>query len=128
MDMDEIELVLEAASFTGPERREVQQRFDTPFGDLLSFTLEAMQSGRGRIAPLVDSRDGVHYFPDEVLQFMVWVQARRANPAASLEDFDHLTLRDLNDARARGIKGKATGPETSTSSSPGSDSAGSSPA
>lgn len=127
--MDTDELVLNPGSFTGPERREMQQRFDVPFGDLMAYTVGAIRPGRKyRTEPLVDVRDGTHHFPDEVLQFMAWVQAKRTDPEAKLEDFDHLTLRDLADARARGIQGKAPEPETSTRSSPDSSSAASSPA
>lgn len=125
------ELVLEPGSFTGPERREVQQRLKVPFGDLMVYTHEAVnrlyEESPADLRVLV-AADGALVFPDEVLQVMVWVQARRADPEAQLEDFDHLTLRDLNSARIRGIKGKATSGETSTTSSPESPSADSSPA
>jgi len=117
------ELVLNLMSFTGPERREMQQRFDTPFADLVQYTFDAIANRTERQAPLVDGRDGARYFADEVIQFGLWVQARRTNPDALLEDFDHLTILELHNARARGIPGKATGPEPSTRSSPGSGSA-----
>lgn len=123
-DEAETELVLNLMSFTGPERRELQQRFDQPFGDLVEYTFQAIRAGRTEPqAPLVDGRDGARYFADEVMQFALWVQARRTNPDAQLEDFDGLSLLDLHLARARGIPGKASGPGKSTRSSPGSGSA-----
>lgn len=122
-DEAETELVLNLMSFTGPERREVQQRFDQPFADLVEYTFQAIRVRTEPQAPLVDGRDGARYFADEVLQFALWVQARRTNPDAQLEDFDHLTILDLHNARARGIPPKATEPERSTRSSPASGSA-----
>ena len=121
------ELVLDLMSFTGPERREVQQRFDQPFADLIEYTFQSIRAGRATPqAPLVDGRDEARYFPDEVLQFALWVQVRRTNPDAKLEDFDGLTILDLHLARSRGLPGKAPGPETSTRSSPDAGSASSS--
>lgn len=123
------ELVLNPGSFTGPERREVQQRFKVPFGDLLDYTYQAVrralaeQRGADPL-PVLAGADGALVFPDEVLQVMVWLQARRSDPDAQLEDFDGLTMADLNSARLRGLRPKATGPEPSTRSSPGSGSAG----
>lgn len=129
-DEAETELVLHVGSFTAPERREVQQRFDHMFGDLLVYTFNAVIRGPiagERTPPLVDSRDGAQYWPDEILQYMLWVQTRRTDPAAKLEDFDELTLVELANARARGLPPKATEPEPSTRSSPGSGSAEPSP-
>lgn len=126
------ELVLDAASFTGPERRDVQQRFAIPFGDLLTYTFDAMIAGAradaAPLAPLVDPRDGALHFPDDVVQYMLYVQARRTDPAATVEQFDHLTLRDLANARARGIPKPAApaGNRRSPTSPNGSGSAGSS--
>lgn len=130
--MDEDELVLSPGSFTGPERREVQQHLKIPFADLMMYTSEAVNrlylDTPGDPQRPLTAPDGALVFPDEVLQVMVWVQARRADPEAKVEDFDHLTMRDLNSARIRGIRGKATSGETSTTSSPESPSADSSPA
>lgn len=128
------ELILMPGSFTGPERREVQQRLKVPFGDLMIYTYEAVNrlytddDSTGDQLRVLVATDGALVFPDEVLQVMVWVQARRDDPTAQLEDFDHLTMRDLNSARIRGIRGKATSGETSTTSSPESPSADSFPA
>jgi hypothetical protein len=126
-DEAETELVLNPGSFTGPERREVQQRLKIPFGDLLDYTHQAVRRALAtELAdpqPVLMAADGAMVFPDEVLQVMAWVQARRADPTAQLEDFDGLTLSDLNSARLRGLRPKATEPERSTRSSPGSGSA-----
>ncbi len=130
------ELVIEPGSFTGPERRLIQQQFKIPFGDLLTFTQQAVLRVFSTDAPDPEARDvqvltaadGTLVYPDEVLQAMVWVQALRADPAAQLEDFDGLTLRDLNNARVRGLRGKAPAGGSSTTSSPESPSASLSPA
>lgn len=127
--MDTDELVLNPGSFTGPERREVQQRLKVPFTDLMAYTLEAIdriyQESPSEPRVLV-AADGALVFPDEVLQVMVWVQARRDDPEAKLEDFDQLTMADLNSARIRGLRGKANSGSTSTTSSTESPSADSS--
>lgn len=131
--MTDDEVVLNPASFTGPERRRVQQAIKLAFGDLMAYTLRAVQrlydtdSLATPLAPLV-TPDGTLVFPDEVLQVMVWVQTLRTDPEAKLEDFDHLTIAELNSARIRGVRGKATGDSSSTTSSPESPSADSSPA
>ena len=49
----ETELVLNLMSFTGPERREVQQRFDQPFADLVEYTFQAIRVRTEPQAPLV---------------------------------------------------------------------------
>ena len=129
--MDTDELVLNPGSFTGPERREVQQRLKIPFADLMIYTQQAVnrlyQDSPDELRVLA-AADGTLVFPDEVLQVMVWVQARRDDPEAKLEDFDQLTMADLNSARIRGLRGKANSDSTSTTSSPESPSASSSPA
>lgn len=122
------ELVLTPGSFTGPERREVQQRFKIPFAGLLGYTVEAIRAGVDGPVSVLAGADGTLVFPDEVMQFMAWVQARRTNPAAQLDDFDGLTLGELHDARDRGLRGKAPTGNSSTTSSPESPSADSSPA
>lgn len=122
------ELVLDPGSFTGPERREVQHRLKLPYAELLDYTHEAvrravMVNPPPGTQPVLANADGVLVFPDEVLQVMAWVQTRRTQPEAQLEDFDGLTLRDLNGAWLRGFRPKASGPGKSTRSSPGSGSA-----
>ena len=126
-------LVLNPASFTGPERRLVQQTLKLGFSDLMAYTRQAVnrlyeaEAWATPLAPLVRA-DETLVFPDEVLQAMVWVQSLRTDAEAKLEDFDHLTMSDLNSARIRGLQGKATGDSSSTTSSSGSPSADSSPA
>lgn len=133
--MADVEVALNPGSFTGPERRLVQQHLKIPFADLLTYTREAVY----RLYPLPDEEpadlrvlvaaDGALVFPDEVLQVMVWVQALRTDPDVKLEDFDQLTMADLNNARVRGInRGKASMGGSSTTSSTESPSADSSPA
>lgn len=122
------ELVLNPGSFTGPERRQVQQHLKIPFGDLLDYTHQAVRRALATELPaepqaVLVAVDGAMVFPDEVLQVMAWVQARRDRPDAQLEDFDGLTLADLNSARIRGLRPKAIEPGTSERSSPGSGSA-----
>lgn len=134
---DADELVLNPGSFTGPERRLVQQHLKVPFADLMKYTREAVY----RLLPaepgdpnpddlrVLVAADGALVFPDEVLQVMAWIQARRTNPDAQLEDFDGLTMSDLNSARLRGMRqGKALTGGSSPTSSTGSPSADSSPA
>lgn len=127
------ELVLNPGSFTGPERREVQHHFRVPFGDLLDYTHDALRRALAvtpppEPQPVMAAADGTLIFPDEVLQVMVWVQARRTNPDAQLEDFDNLTLAQLNGAHYRGLRPKAPTSGSSTTSPTGSPSAESSPA
>lgn len=129
--MDTDKLILNPGSFTGPERREVQQRLKIPFADLMIYTRQTVSrlyEEEPEDLRVLVAADGALVFPDEVLQVMVWVQARRTDPSLALEDFDQLTLSDLNSARIRGLRGKPTGPEMSTTSSPESPSADSSPA
>ncbi len=131
-DDDADKVVLDPRSFTGPERREVQQLLKVPFADLLAYTREAVmrlfETEPGELRVLV-AADRALVFPDEVLQVMVWVQARRADPDVKLEDFDGLTMSDLNSARIRGLRqGKALTGGSSTTSSTESPSADSSPA
>lgn len=129
---DDDELVLEPGSFTGPERREVQQHLKVPFAELLAYTRDAVvrlyDKEPDGVLRVLTAADGALVFPDEVLQMMVWVQARRADPDAQLEDFDQLTMSDLNSARIRGLRGKALTGGSSTTSSTGSPSADSFPA
>lgn len=122
------EFVLDAKSFDSAERMECQVRFDTPFGDLMRYTLAAIDARRPGPLQLLETRAGATVWPDEVLQFMVWVQARRTDPDAALADFDGLTIGELAQARVRGAVGKAPTATMSTSSSPGPGSADSSPA
>lgn len=126
---DDDELVIAPGSFSGPERRELQHRFKVPFGDLMTYTFDAaMKAGGDEPLRVLAGADGTLIYPDEVMQVMAWVQARRTNPDTVLEDFDGLTLRDLYNARARGLRGKALTGGSSTTSPTESPSADSYPA
>lgn len=112
------ELVLNAGSFNAAERREVQRQFDTAFGDLLQYLRDYIAAEReGPMQTAIAARDGTRYFPDEILAFMLWVEARRTDPAARLEDYDDLSEAALRSAHVRGLLGKAgtpsRGPRTS---------------
>lgn len=111
-------LVLDAKSFDSAERLECQVRFDIPFGDLMQYTLAAVDARRTEPLQLLVTRAGETVWPDQVMQFMVWVQARRTDPTVTLEDFDGLTLPELVSARVRGAVGKAPTTTTSPRSSP----------
>lgn len=124
------QLTLDPYTFTAPERLEVQQRFDTAYGDLLDYIRESWNPNRkGPMeSAIVDRRDDTRYFPDQIIAFMLWVQEKRTRPDAELADFDGLTLAELNGAHVRGLLGKAR--QTSSTrrkrSGPGPDSSGSS--
>ncbi len=123
---DTEKLVLDAASFVAAERLECQIRFDVPFGDLLAFLYEAVDPRReGPMATRVVDREGTQYFPDQGMVFMLWVQAKRDDPDASLTVFEELRLADLNGAHIRGLLGKGKGSTKSPTSSDEPVSAGS---
>jgi hypothetical protein len=105
---------LDARSFNRAERLEVQQRFDVEFSDVITYLFEMINPGRTGAMPFaLVERDGeTRHFGDEVLQFMVWVQAKRVAPAAALEAYDEVALADLTSAHVRGILGKARGGTT----------------
>ncbi len=121
-------LKLDALSFTGPERLECQQQFDTPFGDLLQCVFEACDLRRdGPMTVQIVDREGIQHFPDQIIQFMLWVQIKRDDPDAELSMFDDLQWGDLNRAYIKGRLnrlGKAsTKTNESTKSGNGEDSA-----
>ncbi len=123
------ELVLNAGSFNAAERREVQRHFDTAFGDLLQYLRDYVTAER--VGPMetaiVDRRDGTRYFPDDILAYLLWVEARRSDPDAKLEDYDELSEAALRAAHVRGLLGKAGSPTTKPrTSGPGHGSSGSS--
>lgn len=118
------ELTLDATTFTAAERLEVQTRFDAPFGELLACVLESISLDPDRPSRIVEGRNG-RAWPDQIIQHMLWVQARRSDPDATLESFDGLKLHELNRAYIRGFnsRGKAQ-PTKSTRSRSGRRSAG----
>lgn len=122
-------LVLDARSFNSAERLECQVRFDASFGDLLRNIFEAVDVRReGLMETRIVDREGTQFFPDQIILFMLWVQAKRTNPDAVLEDFDSLPIGDLTLAHIRGLVGKANGSAKSKKPSRGRGSAGSSTA
>lgn len=121
------QIVLDAASFNSAERLECQTRFDAPFGDLMRCINEAIDPNRtvAQQIRIVD-RDDVQHFPDQIIQFMVWVQTKRTRPDATLDEFDGLEYRDLSSAHIRGLLGKDQTATKPKKSSRGRASAGSS--
>lgn len=112
------ELVLNAGTFVAAERREVQRHFDTAFGDLLQYLRDYVTAEReGPMPTAIVARDGTRYFPDEILAYLLWVEARRTDPDAKLEEYDELSEAALRSAHVRGLLGKAgtasTRPRTS---------------
>lgn len=119
-------LVLDVRSFNSAERLECQVRFDATFGDLLAALYEAIDPDRETVSQIRIEVDGDRAFPDQIVQFMLWVQAKRDDPDVSIEAFDDLTLAELNSAFVRGMAGKASKRTRSKRSSPEPDSASSS--
>lgn len=124
-------LVFDPYSFTAPERLEVQVQFDTAYGDLLDYVRESWNPNRtGPMENGIIDRNGRRWWPDEILQFMLWVQVKRDRPDVELAEFDGLALMDLNLAHVRGLSGKAartsgrperssSGPDSSASTAAG---------
>lgn len=109
------ELVLDLSTFNAAERLECQVQFDTAFGDLSRYIRESWDPKRKvPLETAIVARDGTRWFPDQIIQFMLWVQEKRSRPDAELSEFDHLSLADLNTAHLSGLLGKAT--RTSTAS------------
>lgn len=120
-------IVLDAASFNSAERMECQTHFDAPFGDLLRCIFEAVDLRRdGPAVVQIIDRDGVQHFPDQIIQYMLWVQTKRERPDAELDEFDNLVWRDLSGAHIRGLLGKDQSSGKPKKSSRGRASAGSS--
>jgi hypothetical protein len=125
----EAALVLDARSFNSAERLEVQIHFDTPFGDLLQALFEAVDPRReGPSVRHIVARDGTRFFPDQVIAFCLWVQAKRDRPDAELAEFDDLALADLVAAHVGGLMGKGGRSTRPARSSPEPASSGSSEA
>lgn len=122
------ELVLNAGTFNAGERREVQRQFDTAFGDLLQYLRDYVTAEReGPMPTAIVARDGTRYFPDEILAYLLWVEARRTDPDAKLDEYDELSESALRSAHVRGLLGKAgTASTRPRTSGPGPASSGSS--
>src|SRR5574343_317493 len=65
---------------------------------------------QGPMPTAIVARDGTRYFPDEILAYLLWVEARRTDPDAELEDYDDLSESALRSAHVRGLLGKAGTP------------------
>lgn len=101
------ELVLHCTSFNAAERLEVQTHFDTAFGDLVQYLRDYLSGDReGPLQTAVVTRDNKRWFPDQILAYMLWVEARRSDPAAQLEDYDDLSEYALRSAAVKGFMGK----------------------
>ena len=108
-----IELVLHCASFVAAERAEVQVHFDTAFGDLVQYLRDYLSGEReGPMTTAIVTREGARWFPDQIMAYMLWVEARRTDPDAQLEDYAELSEYALRAAAVRGFMGKAGTPST----------------
>lgn len=116
------QLVIDVRTFTSPERLECQIHFDATFGELINVVKDAIYPNRTVAEVRVEGANG-RVFPDQVAQFMLWVQAKRDDPDAALEDFDHLNLQEVQSAFTRGLLGKAPRRTNAPRSETGSDSA-----
>ena len=126
---DEAKLILDPTTFNSPERMQCQLQFENSFGDLLKLVFDAVDIRREGPSEKLTRQDGTMVFPDQVMQFMLWVQVKRDDPEIQLEDLDGYRWGDLVSARLRDILGKAreAGNERSTNSSSEPASVGSSP-
>lgn len=107
-------LKLDTRSFVAAERLEVQQRFDTAFGDLVQYIRDYVTGGReGPLqTAITDRNNGTRWFPDQIMAYMLWVEARRTDPTARLEDYDDVPEVELRSAAVRGFLGKGGTPST----------------
>lgn len=117
-------LKLDTRSFVASERLEVQKRFDTAFGDLVQYIRDYVTGGReGPLQTAIIDRDKTRWFPDQIMAYMLWVEARRTDPTARLEDYDAVPEVELRSAAVRGFLGKGGTPSTKptpSSNGPGS--------
>ncbi len=85
------QIQLDLGSFTYPERLELQREFDIDFADIWDRIAAKYSMGEGRDrdtgVKMVD-RNGTPRFAEEMLRHAVWIQRRRTNPAAQIDDFD----------------------------------------
>jgi hypothetical protein len=101
-------LELDARSFTLPERVECSIKFDSEFGDLLEYLFAVIDPSRKEPVPtaIVD-REGRRYFADEIIAYMLWVQAKRGDPDADPDAYNDQGHLDLQRAHIRGLLKKA---------------------
>lgn len=99
------QIELDLPSFTHAERMELQKEFDCDFSDMWDYIAGKFSAGRIDTSVKMLDRNGNVRFADEMIRHAVWVQRRRTDPNAKLEDFDEGGLRLLSEAlRRRGPK------------------------
>jgi hypothetical protein len=89
---------LDLGSFTYAERLELQREFDIDFADIWDRIAAKYSLGdgrdRGTEVKMVD-RNGTPRFAEEMLRHAVWIQRRRTNPDAQIDDYDDGSWTDL---------------------------------
>ncbi len=114
-DPEPVELVLDVDSFDWAERLECQQRFDNEWGDILKYLRALVNPGREGAMPFrLFDRDKNLIVGDELLPFLLWVQAKRDRPDADLAEFQ-VAHGDLRWAHLNGLLGKAKRAESGRS-------------
>lgn len=103
-DPEPVELVLDVDSFDWAERLECQQRFDNEWGDILKYLRALVNPGREGAMPFrLFDRDKNLIVGDELLPFLLWVQAKRDRPDADLVEFQGAAHGDLQWAHLGGL-------------------------
>lgn len=98
------ELVLDLDSFDWAERLECQKRFDNEWGDILKYLRALVNPGRAGAMPFrLFDRDTNLIVGDDVLPFLLWVQAKRDRPDAELTEFEGMAHADLQWAHLGGL-------------------------
>lgn len=89
---------LDLGSFNYSERLELQREFDIDFADIWDRIAGKYSIGDGRDratdVKMVD-RTGQPRFAEEMLRHAVWIQRRRTDPAAQIDDYDDGSWTDL---------------------------------
>lgn len=107
-DAEPVELVLDVDSFDWAERLECQKRFDNEWSDILKYLRALVNPGREGPMPfrLLDRQDNL-IVGDQLLAFLLWVQAKRDRPDVELSEFEGLGNADLRWSHLNGLLGKA---------------------
>lgn len=99
-----VELILDVDSFDWAERLECQKRFDNEWGDILKYLRALVNPGRAGAMPFkLFDRDGNLIVGDDLLPFLLWVQAKRDRPDADLAEFQGVEHGDLQWAHLGGL-------------------------
>ncbi len=107
-DPEPVELVLDVDSFDWAERLECQKRFDNEWGDILKYLRAVVNPGRDGAMPFrLFDRDNNLIVADELLPFLLWVQAKRDRADADLAEFQGHAHGELRWAHLNGLLGKA---------------------